>query len=51
MRSYNDYHGIKEQVGNELILHAAGNDALAPLKKQCISFRDSTVLLVITTYT
>jgi hypothetical protein len=31
-KSYNDYLGV-EEVGEELILYAVGNDALAPLKK------------------
>jgi hypothetical protein len=31
MKSYNDYLGVKE-VGKDLILYAAGNNALAPLK-------------------
>jgi hypothetical protein len=46
MKSYNDYLGIKE-AGKDLTLYAAGNNALAPLKKQYICFRDSTVLLMI----
>ena len=46
MKSYNDYLGIKE-AGKDLILYAAGNDALAPLKKQYIGFGDSTVLSMI----
>jgi hypothetical protein len=33
MKSYNDYLGVKE-AGKNLILYAAGNDAVAPLKKQ-----------------
>jgi hypothetical protein len=37
MKSYNDYLGI-EKAGKELILYAAGNNALAPFKKQCIGF-------------
>jgi hypothetical protein len=32
MKSYNDYLGI-EEAGKDLILYAAGNDALALLKK------------------
>jgi hypothetical protein len=43
---YNDYLGIKE-AGKDLILYAAGNDALALLKKQYIGFGDSTVLSMI----
>ncbi len=46
MKSYNDYLGIKE-AGKDLILYAAGNDALAPLLKKYIGFRDSTVLSMI----
>ena len=42
-KSYNDYLGIKE-TGKELILYAVGDDALAPLKKLYICFRDTTVL-------
>jgi hypothetical protein len=37
MKSYNDYLGI-EEVGKDLILYAAGDNALAPLKKQYIGF-------------
>jgi hypothetical protein len=46
MKSYNDYLGI-EEVGKDLILFTAGDDALAPLEKQYIGFRDSMVLLMI----
>jgi hypothetical protein len=46
MKSNNDYLGIKE-VGKDLIPYAAGNKALAPLKKQYIGFGDLTVLLMI----
>ncbi len=46
MKSYNDYLGIQE-AGKDLILYAAGNDALAPLKKQYIGFGNSTVLSMI----
>ncbi len=46
MKSYNDYLGV-EEAGKDLILYATGNDALAPLKIQYISFRDSTVLSMI----
>jgi hypothetical protein len=46
LKSYNDYLGVKE-AGKELILYAAGNDALAPLKKQYIGFGDSMVLSMI----
>jgi hypothetical protein len=44
--SYNDYLGVKE-AGKELILYAADDDALAPLKKQYIGFRDSMVFSMI----
>jgi hypothetical protein len=46
MKSYNDYLGV-EEVGKGLILYAAGNDALALLKKQYIGFGNSTVLSMI----
>jgi hypothetical protein len=46
MNSYNDYLGVKE-AGKNLILYAAGNGALAPLKKQYIGFGDSMVLSMI----
>jgi hypothetical protein len=46
MKSYNDYLGVKE-AGRELILYAAGDNALAPLKKQYIGFGYSTVLSMI----
>jgi hypothetical protein len=46
MKSYNNYLGI-EETGKDLILYAAGNDALAPLKKQYICFGDLTVLSMI----
>ena len=36
-----------EEAGKELILHAVGDDALAPLKKQYIGFGDETVLTMI----
>ena len=36
-----------EEAGEELILYAVGNDALAPLKKQYIGFGDETVLTMI----
>jgi hypothetical protein len=32
-----------QEAGKELILYGMGNDALAPLKKQNINFRDPTV--------
>jgi hypothetical protein len=43
---YGIYLGIKE-AGKEIILNAAGNDALALLKKQYIGFRNLTVLSMI----
>jgi hypothetical protein len=43
MKSYNDYLLIKE-AGKDLILYAAGNYALALLKKQYIGFGNLTVL-------
>jgi hypothetical protein len=46
MKSYNNYLGIKE-AGKELILYAAGDNALTPLKKQYIGIGDSTVLMMI----
>jgi hypothetical protein len=46
MKSYNDYLSV-EEVGKDLILYAAGNDALAPLKKQYIGFSDSMILSMI----
>jgi hypothetical protein len=46
MMSYNDYLGI-EEAGKDLILYAAGDDALALLKKQCIGIGNSTVLSMI----
>jgi hypothetical protein len=45
-KSYRDYLSI-EEVGKELILYAVGDDAVAPLKKQYIGFRDTTVLQMI----
>ena len=36
-----------EEAGKELILYAVGDDALAPLRKQYIGFRDETVLTMI----
>jgi hypothetical protein len=45
-KSYRDYLNIKE-AGKELILYAVGNDAVAPLKKQYISFGNTTVLAMI----
>ncbi len=46
MKSYDDYLGI-EEAGKDLILYAAGDNALAPLKKQYTSFGNSTVLSMI----
>jgi hypothetical protein len=46
LKSYNDYLGVKE-AGKELILYTAGDNALAPLKKQYIGYRDSMVLAMI----
>jgi hypothetical protein len=42
-KSCNNYLGV-EETGKELILYAVGDDALAPLKKHCIGFGDTTVL-------
>jgi hypothetical protein len=44
--SYTNYLGV-EEAGKELILYAVGDDALAPLKKQYIGFRDMTILLML----
>jgi hypothetical protein len=46
MKSYNNCLGIKE-VGKDLILYAAGDNALAPLKKQYIGFGNLSVLSMI----
>jgi hypothetical protein len=46
MKSYSDYLGIKE-AGKDLILYAAGNTALAPLKKQYTGFSNLRVLSMI----
>ena len=46
MKIYADYLGSKE-AGKELILYAVGDDALVPLKKLYIGFRDSMVLQMI----
>jgi hypothetical protein len=40
--SYTEYLGAQE-AGKELILYGMGADALAPIKKQYINFRDVTV--------
>ncbi len=45
-KSYRDYLNI-EEAGKELILYAVGNHAVAPLKKQYISFGNTTVLEMI----
>jgi hypothetical protein len=42
----NDYLGV-EEAGKDLILYAAGNDALALLKEQYIGFGNLTVLSII----
>ncbi len=44
--SYRDYLNVKE-AGKELILCAVGDNAVAPLKKQYISFGNTTVLAII----
>jgi hypothetical protein len=46
MKSYNDYLSVKE-ASKDLILYAAGGNALAPLKKQYIGFDNWTVLSMI----
>ena len=46
LKGYNDYLGA-EEAGKELILYAAGSDALAPLKKLYIGFGDTKVLQMI----
>ncbi len=46
LKSYYDYLGVKE-TGKKIILYAVGNNALMPLKKQYISFRDLLVLAMI----
>ena len=45
-KSYRDYLSV-EEAGKELILYAAGDDVVAPLKKQYIGFGDTTVLQMI----
>jgi hypothetical protein len=45
-KSYRDYLNAKE-AGKELILYAVSDDKVAPLKKQYISFGDTTVLAMI----
>jgi len=40
--AYADYLSSQE-AGKELLLYGVGDDALAPLKKQYISFGDSTI--------
>jgi hypothetical protein len=44
--SYRGYLNVKK-TGKELILYAVGNNAVAPLKKQYISFGDTKVLVMI----
>jgi hypothetical protein len=44
--SYTEYLGAQE-AGKELIHYGVGDDALIPLKKQYINFRDATVHLMI----
>jgi hypothetical protein len=44
--SYRDYLNI-EEAGKGLILYAIDNNTVAPLKKQYISFGDTTVLAMI----
>jgi len=46
LKGYNDYLGA-EEAGKELIQYAAGDDALAPLKKLYIGFGDTSVLQMI----
>ena len=45
-KSYHDYLG-DEVAGKELILHAVGDDALAPLKQQYIGFGCSGAVLAV----
>jgi hypothetical protein len=45
-KSCRDYLNV-EEAQKELILYAVGNDAVAPFKKQSISFGDTTVLAMI----
>jgi hypothetical protein len=45
-KNYRDYLNIKE-AGKELIFYAVGDDTVTPLKKQYISFGDTTVLAMI----
>ncbi len=45
-KSYRDYLNVKE-AGKELILHAVGNNAVTPLKKQYIGFGNMAVLAMI----
>jgi hypothetical protein len=44
-KSYREYMSI-EEAGKDFILYAIGDDAVAPLKKQCIGFGDTTVLWI-----
>jgi hypothetical protein len=43
---YRDYLNVKE-AGKELILYAVGNNTVAPLKKQYISFGDTMVVAMV----
>jgi len=45
-KSYRDYLSV-EEAGKELIMYAAGDNAVAPLKKQYIGFGDTTILQMI----
>jgi hypothetical protein len=45
-KSYRDYLNV-EEAGKELILYAIGDNAVALLKKQYISFSNTTVLAMI----
>jgi hypothetical protein len=40
--AYADYLGSQE-AGKELLLYGVGDNALVPLKKQCINFGDATI--------
>ncbi len=39
---YTKYLGVQE-AGKELLPYGIGNDALVPLKKQCINFGNATI--------
>jgi hypothetical protein len=45
-KSYRDYLNV-EEAGKELILYAVGDNTVAPLKKQYISFGNTMVLAMI----